>query len=232
MLGHLSTIHRYLRTSNSHIEKISDFIMEANPDIVGLLEVDTGSYRTRFVNQVELIANRINHQHHSHVKYRGRFFAHSVPILRKQANALLTKMEIPEKNFHFLPVGFKKLIIEAEIEGLRFFLVHLSLNSRARKIQLAHISELAKRYEPIIIAGDFNTFNGEKELEDFQSELRLINPNHENKPTYPSWKPKKQLDFILCSKSIKIKNFQIPSVKFSDHLPLILDIAKPRNKKI
>lgn len=220
------TIHRYLRTSKGHLDRIIDFIDESDADVVGLVEVDTGSYRTDFVNQVEAIANHLKHYHQSSVKYGKRSLGRAIPILNKQANAILTKKKVPKWYFHYFPHGFKKLIIEVHLDGIRFFLVHLSIQKKTRDVQIKYLTKLAKGSSPLIIAGDFNTFSGEDELRDFKKELKLINPNTEGMPTYPSSKPKHQLDFILCSKTLKVKDFQIPEVKYSDHLPLILDFSK------
>lgn len=220
---HINTAHRYVRTSDTHLEDIMKFIADADPDVLGLVEVDTGSYRTKFVNQVEKIAGYLNHHHHCSVKYNQNFLTKTLPIFRKQANAVLTKCKIPHGKFHYFSRGMKRLIIEVNIGGVRFFLVHLALKRDVRKIQLTHLAKLAKGRTPVIIAGDFNTFSGANEIEEFQENLGLINPNTEGLPTFPSWKPKKQLDFILCSKYLKIKEFDIPKVKYSDHLPLILD---------
>ena len=224
LFHHICTMHRYLRTPHKHLQRIMDFILECAPDMLGLIEVDTGSYRTNFINQVEAIANHISHHHQSSNKYGREFFGSSIPILRKQANAILTKTKLPEENHHFFPVGFKKLIIEAKFNGVRLFLVHLAINKRVRTMQLSHLTKLAKCDEPVIIGGDFNTFSGEHELRHLQEELDLVNPNTDKQPTFPSWKPHKQLDFMLCSRSLRIKDFRIANVKFSDHLPLILDI--------
>ena len=51
----------------------------------------------------------------------------------------------------------------------------------------------------------------------------LQNANAQASPTFPSRKPRRQLDFILHSPAIHITNFRIPSVKYSDHMPLICD---------
>lgn len=221
----LLTIHRYIKTPQSHLDRIIKFINEVKADIVGLVEVDTGSYRTNFVNQVEAVANHLQHFHFSSVKYGKRSLGRVLPIMNKQANAILTKKRLPKCKFHFFPTGFKKLILEVNINGIRFFLVHLALQRRVRANQLDFLLELAKGGSPVIIAGDFNTFQGEKEISFFQEELDLVNPNAEGLATYPSWKPKHQLDFILCSRKIKVKKFSIPDVRFSDHLPLILDFS-------
>lgn len=226
---HLSTVHRYLRTPQSHLEQIIDFIEKIDPDVIGLIEVDIGSYRTNFVNQVELIANHLKQYHHSSVKYAKNHVGRMLPILRKQANAILTKKKMKKKNFYFFQRGFKKLIIEADIEGVHFFLVHLALQRRVRTVQLKHLVDIVKGKSPVIIAGDFNTFSGMKEIREFQKKLGLINPNKENLPTFPSWQPNKQVDFFLCSKGIKVFRLKIPHVKFSDHLPLILDFENKQD---
>jgi len=40
-------------------------------------------------------------------------------------------------------------------------------------------------------------------------------------PSYPSQAPRKQLDFILYGRGLKATGFEVPQVRFSDHLPLI-----------
>lgn len=229
---HLSTVHRYIRTPQSHLEQIIDFIEKVDPDVIGLIEVDIGSYRTHFVNQVELIANHLKRYHHSSVKYSQNHVGRMLPILRKQANAILTKKKMDGKNFYFFHRGFKKLIIEADIEGVHFFLVHLALQKRVRTLQLKHLVDIVGGKSPVIIAGDFNTFSGMKEIREFQKKLGLVNPNKENLPTFPSWQPNKQVDFFLCSKTIEVSRLKIPHVKFSDHLPLILDFDINRSEHL
>lgn len=219
----LWTVHRYLRTSRSHLDRIIEFIDQSDVDIVGLVEVDTGSWRTGYLNQVEAVANHLKHYHYSSIKYAGDSLGRQLPILKNQANAVLTRMKVPAKSFHYFPVGFKKLIIELDIGGIHFFLIHLALQRRVRQIQLDYLAKLADKEKPVIIAGDFNTLRGESELEALRRKLRLVNPNKEGLPTFPSWNPVRQLDFILCSKTLKIVDFSVPEVRFSDHLPLILD---------
>jgi len=73
---------------------------------------------------------------------------------------------------------------------------------------------------------------GEVEIELFLEASGLINPNKNQIPTFPSWKPSKHLDFILHSPEIKVKDFRVPQVTLSDHLPLILDFEIEKNSKI
>ncbi len=225
LYSHLATAHRYLRVPERALEDIVRYVDSIAPDLLGLIEIDTGSYRTKYLNQVEYVARHLKRYHCSSVKYDTNGLGRLIPILRKQANAILTKKKFSEKHYHFFPTGFKKLIIEVDFEGVRFFLIHLAINKRVRKNQLRHLSELVKGRRPVIVAGDFNTFSGIKEIHSFKREAELVNPNTKNLPTYPSWRATRQLDFILCSKEIEINDFTVPDVKYSDHKPLLLDYS-------
>ena len=46
----------YLRSSRQVLSQITEFIKAQDPDVVGLIEVDTGSIRTGMVNQADFIA--------------------------------------------------------------------------------------------------------------------------------------------------------------------------------
>jgi hypothetical protein len=48
-------------------------------------------------------------------------------------------------------------------------------------------------------------------------------PTKKKLPTFPSKQPRRHLDFVLHSKEILVKNFRIPDVSFSDHLPVMVD---------
>ncbi len=77
--------------------------------------------------------------------------------------------------------------------------------------------------KPVIVAGDFNTFWGENEIYLFMRAAGLTSANLASQPTYPSRAPRKELDFVLYQSGIRITGFEIPQVRYSDHLPLICD---------
>jgi len=225
--GQIANIHNYIRTSHRHLTHITEFIEQEKVDIVGLVEVDTGSYRTGYKNQVDIISNHLNMFHHYSIKYGKRSINRKFPILNKQANAVLSKEKAQTAEYLYFPAGAKRLIIKLNFKEFNFYLIHLSLQRRTRKKQIQFLIENIKNTKPVIIAGDLNTFTGEEEISDLKQQLNLINPNSEQKPTHPSWKPKRQLDYILCSNSLTIEACEIPSIKHSDHLPLIVTIKDP-----
>ena len=221
------TIHRYLRASRHHLRHIQGFIEKQDPDVVGLVELDTGSFRAGGRNHAAAIARRLEHNYTYCSKYQQRSLARLLPILRHQGNALFARGPLEYCEHHFLPRGLKRLVLEARIEGVRFFLVHLALNKRVRRKQLTALGHLVGNTpDPVILAGDFNAFEGARELEKLTGATGLQTANIARLPTYPSWQPRKELDFILCSTSITIQRFEVlDRIHFSDHLPLILDFS-------
>ena len=146
------------------------------------------------------------------------------PMVRKQGNALLSKNPILREEFHYLDIGMKKLIIEVETEDVIVFLVHLALGGKTRQKQIVQLYDLVKNCKkPVIVAGDFNVFWGEEEIEMFLQASDLKNINTRKDPTFPSWNPKRELDFILCSKEIKVNSYEVIQTQLSDHLPILID---------
>ena len=86
-----------------------------------------------------------------------------------------------------------------------------------------HVGGTGAAGEPLIVAGDFNTFWGENEIYLFMRAAGLMSANVDSIPTYPSRAPRKELDFILFQEGIEVKGFEVPDIKLSDHLPLVCD---------
>lgn len=214
----------YLKPTNKNLDRITNFLRSLKPDLVGLIEVDDGSYRSRFKNQAEEIARALNFAHVYESKYLETSVAGKVPLMKRQGNAFLTNQTIHAKGFHYFQDGVKRLVIELECETFVVFLVHLSLKYRHRQYQLRDLYGLfSQTKKPIIVAGDFNVLWGDRELDLFLAASGLINANKDGVPTFPSDRPRRQLDFILHSPSIRVTRFDVPRVRLSDHLPLVCD---------
>jgi endonuclease/exonuclease/phosphatase family metal-dependent hydrolase len=214
----------YLRSNRRVLERITEYIKSLDPDIVGLIEVDTGSIRSGLVNQAQVIAESLGHYSTYQCKYGTSSLNHLMPIVRKQANAFLASPRIEGERFHYFDSGIKRLIIELELEEVAVFLVHLSLKFRHRHDQLRNLHQLVTRSpKPVIVAGDFNTFWGDHEIYLFMQASGLQSANKLGLPSYPSRTPRKELDFILHSSGIEITHFDVPDVRFSDHRPLVCD---------
>ncbi len=214
----------YVLGNQNVLPEITTFIKSVDPDIVGLVEVDTGSIRSRMVNQAEKIASDLGMNTSYETKYGEKSLNKLLPIVRKQGNAFLAAARVHGEKFHYFDTGIKRLIIEMEMEHYAIFLVHLSLKYRHRHLQLRTLYDLiAVTEKPVIVAGDFNTFWGENEIYLFMKAAGLKSANADSLPTYPSRSARKELDFILYQDGITVSHFEVPQVRHSDHLPLICD---------
>jgi endonuclease/exonuclease/phosphatase family metal-dependent hydrolase len=216
----------YLKSTSCNLDCIVSFIESVKPDVIGLIEIDSGSFRSENMCQAEAIARQLGYSHVVETKYGANRMVRKVPVLNKQGNALLTNQEILSHHFHFFEEGFKRLVIEVQLPEVTVFLVHLSLTFFQRQHQLQRLYQLVRQASgPVIVAGDFNVLWGDRELDQFLAATGLVSANDQGQPSHPSRSPKRQLDFILYSPELEASNFNIPMVRFSDHVPLVCDFA-------
>ena len=214
----------YVFGNQAVLPEITRFIKSVDPDVVGLIEVDTGSIRSRSVNQAEKIAADLGMNSSYETKYGEKSFNQILPIVRKQGNAFMAAPRVHGERLHYFDTGIKRLIIELEMDDFAIFLVHLSLKYRHRHLQLRRLYDLIQETKkPVVVAGDFNTFWGVNEIYLFMKAAGLTSANAEGLPTYPSRSPRKELDFVLYQDGIKVTRFEVPNVRHSDHLPLVCD---------
>jgi endonuclease/exonuclease/phosphatase family metal-dependent hydrolase len=214
----------YLRPNRRVLNGLTEFLRRQDADVIGLIEVDTGSVRSGMVNQAEYIATSLGHYSTYECKYGAASVNNFLPIVRKQANAFLAAPRVHGERFHYFDSGIKRLIIELELEEVCVFLVHLSLKYRHRQYQLRHLHDLVEKSpKPVIVAGDFNTFWGTHELYLFMRASGLRSANERSLPTYPASAPRAELDFVLVSERIEVTGFSVPDIRLSDHRPLVCD---------
>lgn len=221
------------RNSQERFKDIKKFLNKLNPDIMGLVEVDGGSYRHGGTCQAQAIASFMGGESSFTVKYRGPNISR-IPILKSQGNAVISRINSLYSVSHDLERGMKRNALEVSFENFSLVLVHLPLGRASRSYQLEKLKSIyMSRKKPMIIAGDYNTLNGSHELDHLIGETGLKSANTDGIPTFPCKKPRKELDFILTSPDIHISNFDIPEVDLSDHLPLVCDfeIMSPEVQK-
>jgi endonuclease/exonuclease/phosphatase family metal-dependent hydrolase len=216
----------YLRSNRRVLAGLVEFLRQEDADIIGLIEVDTGSVRSGMVNQAEHIASSLGHYSIYECKYGAGSWNNLLPIVRKQANAFLAAPRVRGERFHYFDSGIKRLIIELELDDVCVFLVHLSLKYRHRQFQLRYLHDLMeKSTKPVIVAGDFNTFWGTHELYLFMRASRLRSANVGNLPSFPSRSPRAELDFVLVSEGVEVHDFRVPDIRLSDHRPIVCDFS-------
>ncbi len=233
-------VWRFIASPKNLDFKMAEELKKLSPDILALVEVDTGSIRANRKNKAKFFKDELEMLDFADsIKYifKGWYRVFKViPILNKQGNAILSKTAIYDIKYHHFSLGAKKIVIEAKIkipQDLTLFLVHLALSRKTREKQLQELAKIINDTKGnIIVMGDFNTFKGKEEINDF-----LINTNlncasltkNENILTYPSFRPKKELDYVLSSKNINVLDYRACNFNFSDHLPLLVDFEINEN---
>lgn len=211
------------RTSNLNAiaHHMSDF------DIVGLQEVDAGSLRSGFINQTEYLAMRARFQHWNHITNRnlGKLAQHSLGLLSRYKISSVERHRLPG----FIP-GRGALLVElgSGDQTLTIAIVHLALSMRARLQQLETLAEILSARKNVILMGDMNFQTDSKEMNWINENMFLREPIH-GLFTFPSWKPDKNIDHILVSPSLEIKNVKVLGHAYSDHLPISMEILLPEN---
>ncbi len=194
-------------------------------DIVALQEVDGGSMRSGFVNQVSYLAEEAGfpYWHQQLNRNLGRVAQHS--------NGFLSRYRPVSVNEHALPgiiPGRGALVAKygCESNPLLLVMAHLSLGQKAQQDQLAYIRDLIEGYEHVILMGDFNC-SSEKLLQNSPlSGCRLI-PLPSDAHTFPSWRPERALDHILVSPGLEVTQAGVVQFPVSDHLPIAMDVTVP-----
>ena len=222
-------LHRFFSQDKKVISQIGEMLNQQNLDIVGLVEADNGSWRTNGQSQIQMIAERLSMPFiFNSCKYSE--FVQKFPILGKQHNAILSRYPV-SSTIHRFKTGFKKGVLISKIgssgkAAVTILLTHLSLSRHTRFQQIGELVSLLKKIKtPVILMGDFNAIPGSAEITGLMAETGLAIVAHGD--TFPSWAPNKSYDHIFVSHDIAIRKSSVLPQKFSDHLPLVVELEVP-----
>ena len=194
-------------------------------DIVGLQEVDGGSLRSGFINQTEYLAlsARFPYWYDQTNRNLGKFAQHSTGLLSRLCPAEVTEVKLPG----MIPGrGALTVRFGHGADALILVIAHLALGRRARFRQLECIADVIGSYRHAIVMGDMNCGTDSREIDWLVKHTVLREPPH-HLPTFPSWRPSRNLDQILVSSSLKVERIEALNYSFSDHLPIVMEVALP-----
>ena len=227
---------RALHSPKALDEKMMSYLADWYPDILGLVEVDFGSFRTQHRDEAAYLASHLGFDSViSASKYQGSTMSRllrKLPLAGYQGNAVLSSFDVEDSFFHVLSKGMKNLVIQVTFSKPRFtlLLVHLALFKRTRKQQVEEITQIVQSIDtPIVLCGDMNTFHKE-EIQTILTKTNLHDLYVESKSTgspltEPSWRPKYRLDNVFGTKDISVQQYKVLHVHFSDHLPVLVDFS-------
>lgn len=219
---YLLTAHRYWYPHGSRqIEVAAEFLRAEGIDVALLCEAEGGSARSRWVDQVDLIASR------SGLNHRLFFPTNIVGRRVNQGNGIVSRLPLRYRFNRALPGhGEPRFLSEAEVDlrdvSIRLFVTHLSLEHKLRRWQIHSIAAaLAESERPTLLGGDFNISE--------EAEFDLLREGHLAKAlsreTFPAWRPTRALDHLFLSRHFEVVEVSVyDRTIFSDHLPLVVTI--------
>lgn len=211
-------------TRTRHLAPIARMLR--GQDLVAVQEADAGSMRTRGVNLLNYLAERADYPYwhlHGH---------RSLAPLARHGMGLLSRYAFFECETHALPgriPGRGAVIyrLGRADNPLTVVVTHLALGRSDRDRQLSHIRELVHHDEHVILMGDLNCDQEELHQHPLFRERGFQAPG-DILHSYPSWKPDRQIDHILVSPDIRIVSSGATAFKWSDHLPVTMEVELPK----
>ncbi len=208
------------------LEELAEFIIEQNPDLVALQEVDLNTHRKRAPHQngkdfaTELgLLTRMLPVYGKTIPYSGGYYG--IALLSKYPMAKVERKYLP-KTEHGTE---QRAVLIADVEYqegkyITFASTHLDYtNTTERQFQVKELNKLLKSASyPVIVGGDFNGTPDSKEIKEGMSDwLRLSKLD----PTIPADAPRKTIDYIFGYPENRWTaiNATTYSVQLSDHLP-------------
>ena len=192
-------------------------------DLVALQEVDGGSLRSGYINQVERLAElgAFPYWYQQLNRDLGRLAQHSNGVLSRLRPDLVEDHPLPG------PPGRGAILVRfgEGADALAVVNLHLALGARTRTRQLAYVRELIERYRHVVLMGDMNTHAVDLLQHSPLRDLGLVAP--QVAATFPSWRPQRCLDHILLSSELVLERVEVLSLPISDHLPVAVDIRLP-----
>lgn len=211
---------------DGNLRKAADWL--SSYDIVALQEVDAGSLRSQFINQIAFLADKAGFPHYHQQQNRN------VAGLAAHSNGILCKFASSHAIHHKLPGripgrGALQVTFGTGNNQILVLSVHLSLSHRARCQQLKYIADLLKDTPYFVIMGDMNCTTCKVSIEFEKLGLKVQSDKQVN-PTFPRWKPKHSFDQIWASNSLNIIRSEVLNLGVSDHLPISMEIEIPDEK--
>ncbi len=194
-------------------------------DVVGLQEVDTGSLRSGFLDQVKYLTERAAFQYAFDQSNRR------IGLISQHSNAVLSRYRPTLVEDHRLPgvIPGRGLLLARFGDGedaLHVFIMHMALGKRGRMRQIGFLADLIGDHRHVIVMGDLNCRSDSLEMAELLRRTGLCEPAS-GLYTFPSWRPDRQLDHILVSPSIQVEKVSVLRFVYSDHLPLAMHVLMP-----
>src|SRR5690554_2150657 len=203
------------------IERIGKLIIDLQPEVVGLQEVDSMVNRSGNIDIMQLLSKQTG----MHATFGYSIFHDG----GKYGNGMLTREKPLAVSKIALPGSREaRTALIVELEKYVVINTHLSLDKKERVTSVKIIADAARMYDkPVFLVGDLNATPDSSPLKILGKDWQIL--SNPKQPTSPSHKPKKTIDYVLGyvtkGETYAKHNAQVIDEEVaSDHRPLFVDI--------
>ncbi len=232
------------RKLRQNMEAIAKLLKESNADVVALQEVDEESHWHRGVRLMETLCEYAEFP----CQVMGINTLRTGPKPLSYGNALLSRF--PVMHWQNQPFGTATLgekgFLYTELalnDDTLLPVVNLHLDYRSRQRRVVQVERLVdylrsrprvegRLHHPPIVCGDFNA--GSQKAQDAVQHLfeHLIEDDNyqvfpEDARTFPSYWPRKGIDFIFVPGRFKVHEHRVIRTLLSDHCPVMVSVDIP-----
>ena len=214
----------------TNYDRIANVIMEANPDIIGIQELDSVTGRSDGVDVLNVLSDMtlMYSTYAAAIDYDGGKYG--IGILSKEKPINIIKVPLPCRRE-------PRMLLIVEMDGYYFGNTHFSLNAedRIRAVEIIK-SEIEKLDvdKPFFLVGDINATPESEVVQMLSNDFSSLVSNKQH--TYPADDPDKCIDYIFGyngteSWSLLTDKGVIDEKIASDHRPLFADIRIHADKE-
>ena len=220
------------------LQRIADVIRDAQPDVIGLQEVDRHfGERSDFVDQARWLADELG----LHVVFGANLDLEPLTPgapRRQYGTAILSRYRIREWRNTLLPRpegGEQRGLLEAvvSVRGVRVraFTTHLQHNSQIERLaQVDAVRQIvARSRESVVLVGDLNATPESPEVAAITDDLAdaWARAGVGDGFTYDAATPHARIDYVLTSPDVVARTAAVVTTDASDHLPVVADLVLP-----
>lgn len=212
------------------LQRIADLILEVDPDIVTLQEVDSVVARTDGVNQAAVLGRMTGM-----TPVFGRFMPYQGGAY---GMAILSRWRIRDIDNYQLPNGAEPrtaltVVITSpttgqpiRVSGIHFYRTEFERAAQADSL-MAHLAAAVEPDMPTILAGDFNSEPYTRVINDLRSGWTIVDKGQDNL-TFSSFDPVREIDFMMYRPAAPFEvlgQWLLDEPVISDHRPVVTDFV-------
>jgi endonuclease/exonuclease/phosphatase family metal-dependent hydrolase len=206
----------------------ADVLAGLAPDVLVLNEVDRGWLLTGGHDNLRLLSRDLGLPHDVFAPAADEVWG----------NAVLTRLPTVQTHHGRLPRGdapMNRSLVTAVLElgddrqlgvvGTHLHHVEDEPETRLRQTRAvaAEIARLLDRDMAVMLLGDLNAEPGAPELEPLEELLEHAVPG--GSPTWPAWGPRVQIDHVMVSEDLDVRDVAVTSAQVSDHLFVSVEVV-------